>query len=442
MDETAHKSFRASAAAVVGLGKIGLPLAVQFASRGVRVIGCDIDASVVAAVNSGMPHFPGEAGLAELLPDLVASDMLSATTDTAAAVARVDAVVVVVPLLVDDSGEPSFAAMDAATAAIGAGLHAGQLVSYETTLPIGTTRGRFLTALEAASGLQAGSDFFLAFSPERVFSGRILSDLRRYPKLVGGVDRSSGRAAVDFYGQVLEFDHRDDLPRANGVWDLGSAEAAEFVKLAETTYRDVNIGLANEFAARAEELGIDVGEVIAAANSQPYSHIHQPGIVGGHCIPVYPYFYMAGDPNASITASARSTNESVAARLIKRAAAIAGGLSGKRAAVLGAAYRGGVKETAFSGVFPLVRALEAEGAAVTVHDPLFSDDELGRLGFAPHTLGTPCDIVIVHTDHDRYRDLSGKDLPECKLLVDVRRIVDPSSLPTDVTVLALGVGTS
>src|SRR5207302_5600856 len=134
-----------------------------------------------------------------------------------------------------------------------------------------------------------------------VYTGRVFSDLRKYPKLVGGIDAESAAAAVAFYEQVLDFDERPDLKRGNGVWDLGSAEAAELTKLAETTYRDVNIGLANEFARFADTIGVDIERVIDAANSQPFSHIHRPGVaVGGHCIPVYPRFYIAGNPEARI----------------------------------------------------------------------------------------------------------------------------------------------
>ncbi|HLK42716.1 MAG TPA: nucleotide sugar dehydrogenase, partial [Thermoleophilia bacterium] len=260
---------------VFALGKIGLPLAVQFASRGHHVIGVDIAPRVVDQVNSGVAPFPGETGLDDALKQAVTDGLLTATTDGTAAVAEADAVVIVVPLAVDADGIPGFGPLDAATRAVAAGLRPGTLVSYETTLPVGTTRERFAPTLEAGSGLIAGRDFALVFSPERVSSGRIFADLRRYPKLVGGIDAASGRRGVEFYEQVLEFDHRRDLTRPNGVWNLGSAEAAEMAKLAETTYRDVNIGLANTFARYADKIGVDIAAVIEACNSQPFSHIHQ-----------------------------------------------------------------------------------------------------------------------------------------------------------------------
>ena len=273
--------------ALVALGKIGLPLAVQFAKKGHHVIGCDVNQNTVDLVNAASEPFPGEAHLAEYLKDVVGSGHLRATTDTTSAVAEADAVVVVVPLFVDNDGVPDFGWMDAATEKIAAGLKPGTLVSYETTLPVGTTRNRFAPAIEKISGLGAGIDFDLVFSPERVLTGRVFADLRKYPKLVGGINEKSTKAGIDFYQAVLDFDDRPDLTQPNGVWDLLTCEASEMAKLAETTYRDVNIALANQFALFAQGANIDIAKVIAASNSQPFSHIHQPGIaVGGHCIPI------------------------------------------------------------------------------------------------------------------------------------------------------------
>ena len=263
--------------AVIALGKIGLPLAVQFASKGHDVVGVDVNQQVVELINAGTEPFPGEAHLQEKLSELVPAGKLRATTDYADAVPGADAVVLVVPLFVDAEAKPDFGWMDGATAELAKHLTPGTLVSYETTLPVGTTRSRWKPALEAGSGLVEGKDFHLVFSPERVLTGRVFEDLRKYPKLVGGLSEAGAAKAVEFYEAVLDFDERADLRRPNGVWDLGSAEASELAKLAETTYRDVNIGLANQFARFAATAGIDIYQVIEASNSQPYSHIHQPG---------------------------------------------------------------------------------------------------------------------------------------------------------------------
>ena len=212
---------------VVAMGKIGLPLAVQFARKGHEVIGADVNQWTVDEINAKREPFPGEAHLQEYLAAEVSAGRLKATTDTTSAVAQSDAVVVVVPLFVNEEGVPDFGWMDAATEAIGKGLKKGTLVSYETTLPVGTTRNRFAPALEKISGLKAGVDFDLVFSPERVFTGRVFADLRKYPKLVGGINEQSAKAGVAFYEAVLDFDTRNDLPQPNGVWDLGSSEASE-----------------------------------------------------------------------------------------------------------------------------------------------------------------------------------------------------------------------
>jgi UDP-N-acetyl-D-glucosamine dehydrogenase len=427
---------------VVGLGKIGLPLAVQIAGKGFRVHGTDRNPEVTRLVAQGSVPFPGEPGLADRLRAVVEAGMLLTTSDTAQAVTKSDVVIVVVPLITGSAGTPDYSAVDGATADVAAGLQAGTLVIYETTLPVHTTRRRLGPALAARSGLSPGRDFMLCHSPERVSSGRVFSDLRQYPKLVGGIDARSGKNAEAFYSSVLDFNERPDLPRPNGVWDLGSAEAAEFTKLAETTYRDVNIALANEFARSAEATGINVYEVIEAANSQPYSHLHRPGIaVGGHCIPVYPRLYLAGDPDAQLPATARHVNEAVPQRAVHLLAELTRGLSDLRVAVLGAAYRGGVKETAFSGVFAIVRELVLLGAVPLVHDPLYSDSELRRLDLEPYHIGEPCDAVIVHTDHREYGMLGPEGFPGVRALVDGRAITDAdrwAGVPTRV----LGIGTT
>jgi nucleotide sugar dehydrogenase len=411
--------------AVVALGKIGLPLAVQFATKGHDVVGVDVDERAVELVNAGTEPFPGEAELDVRLKEAVTAGRLRATTDYADAIPGADAVVLVVPLFVDAAGIPDFGWMDAATRSLAANLTPGTLVSYETTLPVGTTRSRWKPMLEEGSGLVEGDHFHLVFSPERVLTGRIFADLRKYPKLVGGLSPEGARRAADFYAAVLDFDERPDLARGNGVWDLGSAEAAEMAKLAETTYRDVNIGLANQFARYAGEHGIDVYQVIEASNSQPYSHIHTPGIaVGGHCIPVYPRLYLWNDPEATVVRSAREANAAMPEYAVGLLEGAYGDLRGARVVVLGAAYRGGVKETAFSGVFATVEALRARGAEVGVHDPLYEDAELERLGFPAYHLGNAVDAAVVQADHAEYRSLRPSDLPGVRVVVDGRRITD------------------
>ena len=414
--------------AVVALGKIGLPLAVQFAEKDHSVMGCDVNPQTVELVNKGIEPFPGETFLQEKLSNVVKAGRLRATTDTASAVADAEVVVIVVPLFVDAEGVPDFGWMDAATRDVAKGLKKGTLVSYETTLPVGTTRNRFAKMLEDGSGLKAGTEFNLAFSPERVFTGRVFADLRRYPKLVGGLTEACGVAAEKFYMAVLDFDERTDLARPNGVWNLGTPEASEMAKLAETTYRDVNIGLANQFALFAQDNGIDVYAVIEACNSQPFSHIHTPGIaVGGHCIPIYPRMYLWNDPAATVVRAAREANAKMPIHSVARLEAEFGSVKGKKVVVLGAAYRGGVKETAFSGVFPTVNELKRLGATVVVHDPMYTDDELRHEGFEPFHFGETADAAILQADHAEYLNLTNKELPGVSVILDGRNIIKSAS---------------
>jgi UDP-N-acetyl-D-glucosamine dehydrogenase len=404
-------------AVVVALGKIGLPLAVKIALAGHEVVGCDVDERVVELVNAGREPFPGEAGLADALGGVVASGRLRATTDTTAAVsAGAELVVAVPPLIVDGDANPDFGIIDAVVGDIGRGLQPGMVVSVETTVPVGTTRSRISAALAALSGLRAEEEFFCVHSPERVYSGRVFADLESYPKLVGGLSEAGELRAAELYGSFLGAEVRR----------LGSAEAAELTKLAETTYRDVNIALVNEFARFADRHGIDLGLVIDAANSQPFSHLHQPGVaVGGHCIPVYPRFYLSGDPSARLPAAARAVNEAMPAYAIEILAdALEQGLAGVRVLILGVSYRGAVKETAFSGAFALAAELRARGAIPVATDPLYDADELRALGFEPWD-GEAIAAAVLQADHPQFTELTAAELPGIQVLVDGRGILNP-----------------
>lgn len=415
---------RAGVVAVVGMGKIGLPLAMQYVGFGRRVIGCDINREVVASLARGECHVHEEPGLDKLLADAVAAGTFSATVDTTAAVREARVVVVIVPVVVDADHAVDFDSIDGATRAIGAGLCPDTLVVYETTLPVGTTSVRFRGILEEQSGLTAGRDFYLAYSPERVLSGRIARDLATYPKVVGGVDAASTRAVEAFYSSVLDAQ----------IMRMASADEAEFVKLIETTYRDVNIALANEYARFADHRGLNAHAAIAAANTQPYSHIHQPGVgVGGHCIPVYPYFLMHDDTTSGLELPrrARAINDGMAAYAVDAIERVLGGVEGQPVAILGVAYRGDVKESAFSSAFLLRDALRSRGAWVFADDPLYTDDELRVLGFTPLSetdAGTAIQALVVQAGHSAYTRLDLGRFAACQVVVDGRRVFDRSAV--------------
>ena len=323
------------------------------------------------------------------------------------------------PVVVDAARQIDFGQIDAATREIARGLQPGTLVLYETTLPVGTTRDRLGAMLAEGTGLVLDDGFYLGFSPERVLVGRVFLDLRRYPKIVGGTSEESGRRALAFYQAVLD--------EGTDVRAVANAETAEMTKLAETTYRDVNIALANEYARYADRHGIDVLEVIEAANSQPYSHIHWPGVgVGGHCIPVYPHFLFNADPDLRLPPLARAINEEMGAWAVALATERVGSLQGVPVLVLGVAYRADVREDAFSSAFRLRDELKASGARVYGHDPFFPGEHLESMGFEPYDLASPAQarVAILQAGHAAYRDFDPGKIPGLELFVDGRNALD------------------
>jgi nucleotide sugar dehydrogenase len=403
--------------AVVGIGKIGQPLAALYASRGHQVIGADRNATVVEAIQAGRATVVNEPGLEGMVSDSVRSGRLSATVDTAEAVAASEVVVVAVPMLIDSRRTVDYGMIDSAFADVARGLQPQTLVLLETTVPVGDTRR--IGARLQQSGLQLGSGYWLAFSPERVQSGSIFRDLANYPKVVGGVDEEGGRRAEEFYREVL------GVP----VLRLSSSEAAEFCKLAESVYRDVNIGLANELAISAERFGVDICEVITAANSEPQSHLHQPGIgVGGHCMPVYPYFLLSAGEHP-VVAAGRAANEGMPAYALRQLRDKLGNLSGRTVLILGLAYRPGVKEAMLSPAAAMASLLEDAGAKALVHDPLFSDAEIRELGLLPSSITCPkAEALVLQTYHPEYRSLDLRSYPNCRLVLDGRNILDRAAV--------------
>jgi nucleotide sugar dehydrogenase len=404
---------------IVGLGKLGLPLAVFYASRGATVHGVDRDARRIRAIEDRTTiDLDTEHGLRDALAGLDAA-RFAVTTDTAAAVAASDHVIVVVPVIARARGAVDFTAMEAACDAVAAGLQPGTTVILETTLPLGTTRERLLPRL-ARSGLTPGRDLFVAFSPERVLVGRIFEDLGKYPKIVGGVDPESGKRAAAFYEAHL----------SAPVWQVGSAETAEFVKLAETCYRTTSIALANELAMVADAKGIDVLEVIRGANSQPYSSILEPGIgVGGHCLPVYPFLLEASGVDAPLIERGRAINASMGEYAVQRLESALGDLAGKQVLIMGVAFRPGVQETAFSPAFDVRDALAKRGARVSAVDPLYTDDELTALGFTPGRIPAPdADAVVLQTAHEQFAAFDPRAFPRCRVVLDGRNALDRATV--------------
>lgn len=396
-------------ACVVGLGKIGLPLAVQYSSRGLDVVGCDIDAGIVDRINAGDSPIVGEEDLEAKLQVVLEEGRLRATIDTAIAVSESDVVVIIVPVGLTAENRPDFHPLDLAVRAIVAGIKPGTLVLVESTVPVGTTRDRVAAIL--------GDDILVAASPERVSTGHIFRDLRTYPKIVGAIDDASWQRSEEFYSAALE---------APSILRLAAPETAEFTKLAEGVYRDVNIALADELARYADVLNIDVVEAISAANTQPYSHLHQPGLgVGGHCLPVYPHF-IPENVGLRLPASAREINDSMAAYGVNKLESVLGSLTGATVLILGLAYRPNVKEASHSSALLIAEALKARGARPLVHDSLFSGAEISALGLEPPEAFPPTrvDALIVQALHEDDGQLDYGWFPGCKAVLDGRNVLD------------------
>ena len=272
----------------------------------------------------------------------------------------------------------------------------------------------------------------MAFSPERLFTGAVIRNLATYPKLVGGIGPNSTDRAATFYASVLDAE----------VVRMSSAEAAELSKLADTTYRDVNIAFANELAGYAGRIGVDVQEVIQAANSQPYSHIHQPGLgVGGHCIPVYPRFLLAKAPDLELVELSRRINDGQVDFAVNALDAEFSGIRELPILVLGLTYREGVKELAYSRGVELIARLSTAQANVSAWDPLLSPAEIERCGARPWTWGSSSDAraVVVQTADPIFRRLDVGWFPFLEVILDGRNGLRDVSFPGHVRVLGVGV---
>jgi nucleotide sugar dehydrogenase len=372
--------------AVIALGKMGLPVAAYYAHRGATVVGVDTDSAKIDQIRRGVSPIGREPGVDEHLSRLIEQEVLVAS-GSYEVIEDAEIVIVLVPL-VTEKGVPNFTHLDSAVEEISVHVSEGATVIFETTVPVGITRNRYAPILR-----KVHPSVGVVFSPERVSSGRTWRDLDTYPKIVGGVDAASAEAARRFYSTYLPAE----------VKVVGSSEAAEMTKLAETTYRDINIAFANELARFSDEWDVDVLEVIDAANSQPYSHVHQPGVgVGGHCIPHYPYLLEASTSGSPLIRAARIVNEAMPQVVLGITKEHVGDLEGKDVVLLGAAYRPGVPEVTSSPVFALDTGLRTSGSRVWVDDPLFDDVALERFGLRPWHGEAP-DAFILVTGHEIYQ---------------------------------------
>jgi UDP-N-acetyl-D-glucosamine dehydrogenase len=402
---------------VIGLGYVGLPLAVAFAESGATVLGVDRDAARVAAVRAGRSFI--EDVPTATLGRLVAAGRLSAT-DEVAALKDADAIVICVPTPLGKSREPDISFIVGAADAVAAIIRRGQLVVLESTTYPGTTQEILQPRFEAR-GLTAGEDFFLAFSPERIDPGNRRFALRDIPKVVGGLTRACRELATTLYGRV-----------AREVVPVSGPETAEMVKLFENTFRSVNIALVNEFAIMCRRLGISVWEVIAAAATKPFGFMPffpGPGL-GGHCLPSDPHYLswkvrLEGyEPRFIAFADEINRRmpeyvvQLVADALNDRGRAV----RGADVLVLGVAYKANVADTRDSPALEIIAGLQAKGARVAYHDPHVPALVVGRrtlesVPWERAALGAR-DVVLVLVAHDGY-DWAAI-VREARLVVDTR----------------------
>lgn len=392
--------------AVVGLGKMGLPLAVAFALKDFSVLGVDINHQVVKKINFSFCPFPGEPDLPKQLKKVIKNGNLKATTNFSLAIEPADVIILLVPTLIDKEKKPDLSALEKALNSVGKYLKKGTVVVLESTVPPGTTSGIVKERLEKISSLKGGVDFGLAFCPERTNSGTALKDIggRVNPKIVGGLEAKSRLIAKLLYQQINK----------KGVVEVSSLTMAEMVKLSEMIYRDVKIAYANSLALICAQLKIDVQELIAAANTDVGCQILKPGAgVGGHCIPVYPHFLISKKlKQLDLLKSSRKINDAMPSFVVQiviealREKNLQ--ISQASCLVLGIAYRGGIKEIRFSPGIEIYKLLKKRGLKVFAFDPLFEKKELKDLGLKHKADFKGVDCLILTTLHEEFKKIDLK----------------------------------
>jgi UDP-N-acetyl-D-glucosamine dehydrogenase len=400
---------------VIGLGYVGLPLAVAFAETGEQVVAVDVDPRKVAAIKVG------ESYVEDITSERLRSalDRIEATSHYQP-LARTDATLICVPTPLTPNREPDLSALTSAARGLGQVLQRGQLVVLESTTYPGTTREHLVPILERESELKAGEDFHVAFSPERVDPGRTDFTLRNTPKVVGGLTEAGTERALDLYGRIC-----DDLV------PVSTPEAAEMTKLLENIFRSVNIALVNELAILADRMGIDVWEVVDAASTKPYGFMRfEPGPgMGGHCLPVDPFYLTWRAREFHMTTEfielAGKINQQMPAHCVARIEAalndVAKPVKGSRIAILGVSYKSGTGDIRESPALRIIEELLLRGSDVAYYDPFVPS--LPEFGLASASLADAiagADAVVLVTVHP------GLDFDEilgqASLFIDLRGV--------------------
>jgi len=402
---------------VAGLGYVGLPLAMEFARAGIRVIGIDPDARKVNGINAGQSYIPDVPS--ETLAELVRQGCLSASTDYAA-LRDCDAVSICVPTPLNKTRDPDMSYVIDAANQVVTHCQADFLIVLESTTYPGTTEEILLPKLEAA-GWQVGQNVFLAFSPERIDPGNTRYGVRNTPKVVGGATPACSEMATALYRLAVD-----------QVVPVSSLRTAELVKLLENTFRAVNIGLVNEMALMCDKLNVDVWEVIEAAATKPYGYMKftpGPGI-GGHCIPIDPLYLSWKLKALNYTARFIELADSINSRMPEHVVALVAdglnddgrALNGARVLVLGVAYKKDINDLRESPALDIITELAARKARVTYHDPWVPNIAINGLNLETQPLNAEtlqaADCVVIATDHTSFNwDLVSS---HARLVIDTR----------------------
>jgi UDP-N-acetyl-D-mannosaminuronic acid dehydrogenase len=412
---------------ILGLGYTGLPTATTFATHGLRVVGVDINPTIISTLQNGGIHIH-EPGLSSLVQEAMRSGNLTVHTATEPA----DAFIIEVPTPFYHEerglfeGKPyrlaDMRAVVSATEAIVPHLRKGNLVVLESTSPPRTTVELLIPILER-SGLKAGADFYLAYTPERVLPGNILRELVENDRVIGGIDRPSAEAGRDLFAIFVR-----------GEIVLTDATTAEMVKLMENTYRDINIAIANEFSRLAERFGVDIWEAISLANRHPRVKILRPGPgVGGHCISVDPWFFVEAAPElAALIHTARMVNDSQPVFVLESIRKAAGPLAGKHIAVLGLAFKEDVDDLRESPAVEIARMLVEQGAQVKAYEPFKPDAHYEAFETVPtlESAMEAAEILVILAGHTAFKALDPQQVAHqtpARLVMDTRNVCDPAA---------------
>ncbi|HOI70924.1 MAG TPA: nucleotide sugar dehydrogenase [Methanobacterium sp.] len=408
---------------IFGLGHIGLPTASLFADKGFNVKGIARDDEKLRLISKGISPID-EPGLSELVKITVENGHFTVSYDEVEAVSSSNIMIIIVPTPMDEQNRADLTAVKEASKTISQGLKKGDLVVVESTVPQGTCDNIVIPILEE-SGLKAGEDFSVAYTPERAIPNNTIYEMTHNARVIGGYDERSADRASELYKHITVGD----------VIKVKNLITAETVKLIENTYRDANIALSNEIAMICEELGVDAIEAIKVANYHPRVNLHIPGPgVGGHCLAIDPYFIVetakGKGMQAPLISTARIINEGMPQHVIKlisdTLAEVGQEIKGSTIGLLGVAYKGNVADARETPAKDLINILKEKGAHVYATDPYTPKEGIRALGAEPVDMGQVlnCDCVVLVTDHDEYRDIK-PEMVKSPIFICTRPILNP-----------------